>query len=704
MAPVLLEWLQKQWLARQWLQRQWLKAENFWRRWLRQEMPWRLPVRWTSQDGLLLLLGCMLVGLLSAWPWLVQPTLRPGVPAPFEVRAPSNRTVVDSEAMQQRRSQLGPRIQVQISDAAASRQLQERLERLLQELLSSSRGDEKQLPPVNLNPGELLFLKDSAPQTLQNWSQELRLAQQKMLAQGVVATLAPGQLLQASWLQLGNLPEPNRRLGAKLITSSLQGNTNLRIDNNLTQLLLNDLVQQKGIPKFQVRAGEVITRRGEAISQRAYDVLDNFGLISRRVAPQLFLQRWAEASFGAILLLLICRRWKPSLEVSQAFLVLVSLALVQGAKLWFGASASALALLVPPSVLLAEGLGPACGLSWLALATLLWPIPLSSIGTGRMLVAAGVAVVATLLAGRQRSKGEMLQNSVLLTVAALLAQALWLQLQGRAPGGELLAEGILMGGLLLLGLLLAPFVENQFGLVTRSRLLELSDLQRPLLRKLASEAPGTFEHTLMISSLAEEGVRAIGGDIDLARTGSLYHDIGKLHAPQWFIENQSGTNPHEHLNDPWRSAEILQAHVDEGLKLAQRYKLPKPVAHFIPEHQGTLRMGFFLHKAREQNPNASDKPFRYRGPRPQSKETAVLMLADGCEAALRSMPPETNEIEAHSAVRRIIQARRDDGQLSLSGLEIAELELLVKAFVQVWKRMRHRRIPYPIPARKTFSS
>ena len=195
-------------------------------------------------------------------------------------------------------------------------------------------------------------------------------------------------------------------------------------------------------------------------------------------------------------------------------------------------------------------------------------------------------------------------------------------------------------------------MENQFGLVTRSRLLELSDLQRPLLRKLASEAPGTFEHTLMISSLAEEGVRAIGGDIDLARTGSLYHDIGKLHAPQWFIENQSGTNPHEHLNDPWRSAEILQAHVDEGLKLAQRYKLPKPVAHFIPEHQGTLRMGFFLHKAREQNPNASDKPFRYRGPRPHSKETAVLMLADGCEAALRSMPPETNETEAHSAVRR----------------------------------------------------
>ncbi|MFS6818998.1 hypothetical protein AAF134_06990 [Synechococcus lacustris Tous-12m] len=154
--------------------------------------------------------------------------------------------------------------------------------------------------------------------------------------------------------------------------------------------------------------------------------------------------------------------------------------------------------------MLAEGLGPACGLSWLALATLLWPIPLNDLGTVRMLVATGVAVVATLLAGRQRSRAEMLQNSILLTVAALLVEALGQQLQGRPPGG-ITGGGGIDGGLLLLGLLLAPFVEQLFGLVTRSRLLELSDLQRPLLRKLASEAPGTFEHTLMISSLAEEG-------------------------------------------------------------------------------------------------------------------------------------------------------------------------------------------------------
>ena len=253
--------------------------------------------------------------------------------------------------------------------------------------------------------------------------------------------------------------------------------------------------------------------------------------------------------------------------------------------------------------------------------------------------------------------------------------------------------------------MISPTVERLFGLITRSRLLELCDLQRPLLRKLSSEAPGTFEHTLMICGLAEEGVRAIGGDADLVRTGALYHDVGKLHAPQWFIENQQGgDNPHDHLDDPWRSAEILQAHVDEGIKMARRYGLPQPVADYIPEHQGTLRMGYFWHRAKEQNPNASDRPFRYRGPKPQSKESAVMMLADGCEAALRAMPPETDEAQACDGVRRIIHSRRHDGQLDDSGLGTGEIELVVRAFVKVWRRMRHRRIPYPIPARKAFSA
>ncbi|MGL6135184.1 MAG: HDIG domain-containing metalloprotein, partial [Prochlorococcaceae cyanobacterium] len=185
----------------------------------------------------------------------------------------------------------------------------------------------------------------------------------------------------------------------------------------------------------------------------------------------------------------------------------------------------------------------------------------------------------------------------------------------------------------------------------------------------------------------------------------LYHDVGKLHGPQWFIENQeSGRNPHDQLDDPYASAAILQAHVDEGLRLARRYRLPRPLADFIPEHQGTLKMGYFLHQARERNPAVSEERFRYRGPAPRSRETGILMLADGCEAALRSLPPTTTETEAREMVGRILESRQRDGQLTGSGISRAELELLIRAFVRVWKRMRHRRIPYPIPARKAFSA
>jgi putative nucleotidyltransferase with HDIG domain len=197
----------------------------------------------------------------------------------------------------------------------------------------------------------------------------------------------------------------------------------------------------------------------------------------------------------------------------------------------------------------------------------------------------------------------------------------------------------------------------------------------------------------------------IQADVDLIRTGALYHDVGKLHGPQWFIENQDGaSNPHDTLDDPRESARILQAHVDEGLKLARRYRLPRPLADFIPEHQGTLKMGYFFHQARQRQPETREEDFRYRGPIPRCRETGILMLADGCEAALRALPPDTSEAQATATVRRIVEARQEDGQLAASGISRAELELIIRAFVRVWKRMRHRRIAYPLPAGKGFSA
>ena len=656
------------------------------------------------------------MALVSSWPWLVEPNLRPGLPAPFDAVAPKDARVVDSEVLEQRRSSLVPRTFVQVIDQKESQRLRERLERQLKELDRVARSnDADRVGPVNLSPAEQVWLANQTAKTTQQWHLSLRNAANRMLSQGLVNSLAVSQLRQAAALQLEDLGEaktPARSLGSKLLASAFQGSSNLRTDPLLSQRKIETLITQQGIPTIEVTKGSLITRKGEPISPQAYDVLDYFGLVSRSPRLGVWLARFTEALAGCAVMLLIMRRERPCLEPAHGLLALGLLLLVQGSKIWFGAAVSPLAVLVPPTLLLAQGLGTSCGLAWLAIASLLWPLPVNGLGEGRLMIAAAIAVVAALQAGRVRSRAQLLQLTVVLPLAALAVE--WLLLRSQINGGvsawtrlapdagELASEALLMGILLMVAILLLPILESSFGLLTRARLMELADQERPLLRRLSSEAPGTFEHTLMICGLAEEGARAIGADIDLIRTGSLYHDVGKLHAPEWFIENQVGdaANPHDRLNDPFASAGVLQAHVDEGLKLARRYRLPRPLADFIPEHQGTLKMGYFLHKAREADPTTPEARFRYKGPRPRSRETGILMLADGCEAALRSLPPDTSDADAKRTVRRIVEARQWDGQLQQSSLSRAELELVIRAFVRVWRRMRHRRIPYPIPSYK----
>ena len=685
----------------------------YWRQLLRLERPRQALVRWRAGGLAALLLACLAVALISSWPWLVEPSPRIGMASPFTVLAPKDARVMDNTALEERRTRMLPRTRVQVVDQGLTLVLEGRLNRLLEDLRNQMRNGQPKLDSLNLRREERLWLASLRPAALMAWEQAVQQAQRRMLSQGVVANLAEHTLLQAAKLQLEDQGAAARSLGSRLVVTSLRGKTNLRDDPFLSQRRIADLVSSQGLPTLNIQRGDLITRQGETITPQAFDVLDYFGLINRRPRPLAWFNRFAEALAACITMLLVMRRWRASLEPRQGLLALFMLLVVQAFKLWLGPMASPLALLLPPTLLLAQGLGTMAGLAWLAVGSMLWPYPLTANLEGRLLVAAQFAALAAILAGRQRNRAQLLQLAVLLPAGALVLQWLCVQLanfagveEGRFPlNGDLLNESLLVGGLLMAGLLLAPLMESFFGLLTRARLMELADLERPLLRRLSTEAPGTFEHTLMICGLAEEGARAIQADVDLIRTGALYHDVGKLHGPQWFIENQEdGLNPHESLNDPLTSAAILQAHVDEGLRLARRYHLPRPLSDFIPEHQGTLKMGYFLHQARELDPAVPESRFRYAGPIPRSRETAILMMADGCEAALRSLPQGTNEAEAAATVRRIVEARQNDGQLALSGIGRAELELVIRAFVRVWKRMRHRRIAYPIPARKAFSA
>ena len=256
-------------------------------------------------------------------------------------------------------------------------------------------------------------------------------------------------------------------------------------------------------------------------------------------------------------------------------------------------------------------------------------------------------------------------------------------------GNAVLSSSIALGGLFLIGPL--------FDVVTTFRLVELSSPEHPLLQRLLREAPGTYHHTLLVANLAEQAAERIGADPLLTRVGAYYHDIGKVARPYFFIENQvKGLNPHERL-DPYTSAEIITGHVRDGLDLARQYRLPSRVRAFIPEHHGTNRASFQYERAVElagdpQLVNESD--FRHRGPKPQSKETALVMLADSSEAAVRARNPATPE-ELAAVVDSVFDRISAAGQLDECPLTLRELGIVQESFVSALKGVVHPRIQYP---------
>ena len=647
---------------------------------------------------------------------MAVPDLRPGDLSPFDATAQKEGLVTDSQALQKKRSELLSLTFVQVIDKDASEKLQTKLIEQLNDIESYTKSNDLGRIFISLSNEERDWLLSRNKAIKKEWDQEIISVSKRMLSQGLIKTLAIDQLQQSAALQLYQLGEkssPAVSIGSKLIAKTFNGHTNLRHDSAKSQKLFEEQITKQGIPSYPlVKSGDIIIKKGEVITQKRYDILAHFGLINRSPRPIEWFSKFIEALVSSAILLLVMRREKPRLTIRQALLSLGLLLIVQVSKIWFGAAISPLAIIVPPTLLLSQGIGTNSALAWMAIASLLWPIPLAGIGEGRLIVASIAAAFVAFLGGKIRNRAQLLQIAVLLPFISLSGE--WFLLSqfstSKSLGSlnqsaeNLITEALLVGAMLMFTLILIPIIENTFGLLTKARLMELADQERPLLRRLSREAPGTFEHTLMICGLAEEGARSIGVDVDLVRTGALYHDVGKLHAPEWFIENQENReNPHDQINDPFASAAVLQAHVDEGLKLARKHRLPAPIADFIPEHQGTLKMGYFLHQARKIDPLTSENKFRYKGPIPQSKETAILMLADGCEAALRSLESTTTDQEASSTVRKIIESRQLDGQLKQSSLTRAEIELVIRAFVRVWRRMRHRRLQYPINNKKELA-
>ncbi len=263
--------------------------------------------------------------------------------------------------------------------------------------------------------------------------------------------------------------------------------------------------------------------------------------------------------------------------------------------------------------------------------------------------------------------------------------------------GLVFLNGILS---MILAIGLLPFLEGSFNVITPFKLLELADPNHPIIKRLLIEAPGTYHHSLMVGNLAEAAIRTIGGNSLLARVGAYFHDIGKLKRPNFFKENQLSDNPHERLT-PNLSTLVITSHTRDGDELAAKYRLPKAIREIIVEHHGTTMVAYFYHKATqvEKDGEVERDNFRYEGPVPSSRESAVVMLADSIEAAVRAMPDKTQG-KIEGLVRKIIRDKLDDGQLDRSDLTLRDLSQIADSFLQVLGGAFHERPEYPEIERK----
>ncbi|TAF57904.1 MAG: HDIG domain-containing protein [Oscillatoriales cyanobacterium] len=557
-----------------------------------------------------------------------------------------------------------------------------------------------------LSPDNSRFIPVIFEFTDLEWQQLLRRSRQAIIqitTQGIPAGLPSETIANAARLHLSNfnLTRIARDLGEQWITQAAR--PNLTIDPEQSRERA-ELAANKIEPVFvTIKQGETIIRAGETISPEQFILLDHFNTVQRDPVSWGGLMR-----FGVVVIVVLSAYgWVESRSRTKLGLrdrvLLLSISL--SAPILVGFSA-------PTTSLAAIGLmsGSFYG-SWLGAATVFGLAVLLPLGLnleiGLLISGALGGLFGAAMAERLRSREELALLGLGIGLVQGITYGLVTLIELLVGGSSglvwslLLGEALLQGawgvasGILVLGL--SPYLEHLFDVVTPVRLAELANPNRPLLKRLAAEAPGTFQHTLFVATLAESAAKALNCNVELVRTGTLYHDIGKMHDPLGFVENQmGGVNKHDTINDPFISAQIIEKHVSEGLAMARKSRLPQAVQAFIPEHQGTMLIAYFYYQAKQNNSGKGvrEEDFRYAGPIPQSRETGIVMLADSCEAALRSLKDASYE-DALNMVNKILRARWQDGQLRESNLTRAEMGKIAEIFVQVWQQYHHKRIAYP---------
>jgi len=499
-----------------------------------------------------------------------------------------------------------------------------------------------------------------------------------------------------------DLTDDERSLAGNMAASLVE--PNVIISDELTAEARNQARASVAPVQVEILAGEMIVAEGQRLTIGDIERLEELGLTRPRVEAGTVVGNALIAALVAGLLVGYLVRFEPEIwhrnrSVLLFFLVLVASAvairIAADRTLWaFAVPTSASVLLV--GILLRNSAGAAMAIG---LAILAGVMNREALEPAAYVLAGGVVALLTITRAERLNAFVRVfaalaaTNIAVVTAFSLLAQrdvAAVVQLGGMGLVNAVLSVILAVGSFAMLG--------NVFGIMTVFQLLELANPSNRLLRRLLLETPGTYHHSVMVGNLAERAAETIGADPLLARVAAYYHDIGKMKNPLAFIENQAGAhNIHDDLNAE-TSARIIAGHIRDGIDLGYEHGLPVQVIGYIPQHHGTSVMTFFHQKALREVGGRQDLvnegAYRYPGPKPQTREAAIIMLADGVEASVRSLDSKDEE-SIRGMVDRIIDARVEDGQLDDAELTLKNISQIKDAFVGQLLGMYHSRIKYP---------
>ena len=469
-------------------------------------------------------------------------------------------------------------------------------------------------------------------------------------------------------------------------------------DEAKTKSAINEKVSQINDQYIEIKAGTLIAKTGEILTERKIDILDKLGIYNYKMSIFII-------TLNIIFLLVISsifnvvttRFYSKDVLEKKKYKAVMLLMIVT--LLVFRIVPDSMIYLVPIDtmlLLLMFIVRPRFSI-FLTMMLISYLLPITDYDL-KYFTIQSIAILATgFLSKNIGTRSSVIAIGIQLAILKILLYLILSFFSMEESFGmalntiKLFVSGLFSG---MFAIALLPYFERTFNILTVFRLSELADLSQPLLRKLSIEAPGTFQHSMMVATLSENAVIEIGGDPIFTRVACYYHDIGKTKRPQYYVENQTdGKNLHNNIS-PFMSKMIILAHTKEGAEMGKKYKIPKEIRDIMFEHQGTTLLAYFYNKAKEIDPNVQEEEFRYSGPRPQTKESAVILLADSIEAAVRSLDVK-DPIKVEEMVRKIVNAKIADNQLSDANITFKEIEIIINSFLKTFGAIYHERIKYP---------